>query len=298
MTQAKPRQTSSGVKRVACASDQSRDARAAPVDQRHNPPSEPVHQTDDPVVGMQVVGQSVWQRLSRMKDPLQHKDIVSLGIVQDVEVQGRTVMIRIVSSGGDRHLDEALVDAIRREVGSLDGVDTVRVRLGESPVVAEDADESIVHLNVLGPQSGLTSPGTEMMPEVDFSDWGQPDGPSSDTQIPQDRYEGWPPVFQWEVDPADPSIERGEAETVLGQWEYSIWWQTHPAGLVYVSIQAMQEDMAGPGSGRPHPMGRNVAVNLVYDTRRVGIIAVYGTARDFRPFVEAFRQAFDLTKEA
>ncbi len=41
-------------------------------------------------------------------------------------------------------------------------------------------------------------------------------------------------------------------------------------------------------------MGRAIAVNLVYDPRRTAIIAIYGTARDFRPFVEAFRQGYGL----
>ena len=71
---------------------------------------------------------------------------------------------------------------------------------------------------------------------------------------------------------------------------------SHPAELVYVSIQAMGEEQAS-GPERQHPMGRNVVVNLVYDRRREGIAAIYGTARDFRPFVDAFREAFGLDEE-
>lgn len=243
---------------------------------------------------MQVDGHGVWQKLRRMKDPVRHEDIVSMGIVRDVALHGRTVTIQVSPTGKDRYLDEALEDAIRREVGSLEGVDAVKIRRDESPVAGHDRD---VHLNVLGPQSGLSAAGMETTGQVDFSDWGQPGEPSSDLEIPQDRYAGWPPVFQWEVDPADPNIERGEAEVVLGEWEYSVWWQTHPAGLVYASLQALHEDLTADGPERPHPMGRNVAVNLVYDSRRSGIVAIYGTARDFRPFVEAFRQAFDITND-
>ncbi len=243
---------------------------------------------------MQVDGPGVWQTLRRMKDPVRHEDIVSMGLVRDVALHGGTVTIQVSPTGGDQFLDEALVDAIRREVGSLDGVDAVKIRRDEAPMAEPDR---AVHLNVLGPQSGMSASGMEATGQVDFSDWGQANGPSSDVEIPQDRYAGWPPVFQWEVDPADPDIERGETEVVLGEWEYSVWWQIHPTGLVYASLQALREDLADAGPERPHPMGRNVAVNLVFDSRRRGIVAIYGTARDFRPFVEAFRQAFGITND-
>ncbi len=105
------------------------------------------------------------------------------------------------------------------------------------------------------------------------------------------------PVFQWEIDPADLTGVDGETHIERDGWEYEIWWQNHPAGLVYVSIQALAEEQAS-GPARQHPMGRNVVVNLVYDRDRQGIVAIYGTARDFRPFVEAFRDGFGLTDES
>jgi hypothetical protein len=40
------------------------------------------------------------------------------------------------------------------------------------------------------------------------------------------------------------------------------------------------------------PAGRTEAVKLVYDRKRAGIVAIYGTVKDFRPFVEAFRRTF------
>jgi hypothetical protein len=105
-------------------------------------------------------------------------------------------------------------------------------------------------------------------------------------------YEGPIPVFQWDISPDHPEFEDGEVHVELGDWEFRIWWQEHPAGLVYVSIQALDEDDVDTGQERPHPMGRNVVVNLVYDHRRRGITAIYGTAIDFRPFVEAFRAGY------
>jgi hypothetical protein len=102
-------------------------------------------------------------------------------------------------------------------------------------------------------------------------------------------------VYQWDIDPTDPGGKRGEAHVTLDDWEYRMWWQVHPADLVYASIQAILDDTVSHGSSaRPHPVGRAIAVNLVYDPRRAAVVAIYGTANDFRPFVEAFRQGFGL----
>lgn len=105
-------------------------------------------------------------------------------------------------------------------------------------------------------------------------------------------------VFQWEVDSDDPSLASGSAEVRLGKWDYTLGWHVHPDDLVYASIQSLQEDRADAhGAARLHPTGRNVAVNLVYDRRRHGIVAIYGTAREFQPFVEAFARAYGIGRE-
>src|SRR5690606_11357580 len=95
----------------------------------------------------------------------------------------------------------------------------------------------------------------------------------------------WPPVLQWQIDPDNPDLESGEADVTQGDWDFAVWWQRHPDALIYVSIQALQRRDEGIGAGeRELPMGRNVVVNLVYDERRSAVVAIYGTARDFRPF--------------
>lgn len=130
----------------------------------------------------------------------------------------------------------------------------------------------------------------DLAPQAGYLDGGPAplDGPHGSRT---DRtWSGDPPVFQWEIDPADPALESGDAHVLLDEWEYSIWWQRHSEGLLYASLQALHRDEAG-GPERAHPLGRNVVVNLVYDEHRQGIVAIYGTARDFRPFVEAFRSA-------
>jgi hypothetical protein len=99
--------------------------------------------------------------------------------------------------------------------------------------------------------------------------------------------DGSPPVslrvFQWEIDPNDPNPERGEHDLTLNGREYRVWWQFHVSGLVYASVQATQTEHES-----------NVVANLVYDRTRDGVVAVYGTASDFGPFVEAFRRAYGI----
>ncbi len=112
------------------------------------------------------------------------------------------------------------------------------------------------------------------------------------------RWQGEVPVFQWEIDPTDPARQQyGESEVERGGWIFRIWWQVHPAGLVYASISAMADEEEERPQARHHPIGRNVAVNLVYDLRRQGVAAIYGTALDFRPFVEVFLEGFGVTKQ-
>lgn len=155
-----------------------------------------------------------------------------------------------------------------------------------TPLQAELLEEGVL------PQPdalGTSLRRADVAPEAGYTAAGPEPLPSPEPLMPQDRYDGWPPVLQWEIDPADPSLESGEAQLTLGEWDYDIWWQAHPAGLIYASLQALDEDGVVAGPERQHPLGRNVVVNLVYDRERRGVVAVYGTARDFRPFVEAFR---------
>lgn len=237
--------------------------------------------------------EKVWDRLRSMKDPALHRDIVSLGMVRDLQVAGGTVTVHLGSTGGDTHRDEALAAAIRRELDTLDGIERVVVSGGASAAggPADGSPEAgALHLPILdnaGPNPSLAAAG--LAPEAGYGPDGPEPLPSPQAEIPDERYAGWPPVYQWEIDPNDPAPESGEAQVRLADWEYDIWWQVHPAGLVYASIQALQDDPMTAGPQREHPMGRNVVVNVVYDRKRRAVVAVYGTARDFRPFIEAFR---------
>jgi hypothetical protein len=115
----------------------------------------------------------------------------------------------------------------------------------------------------------------------------QADSPGAD--------DSWPPVLQWQINPGNPDLVSGEADVSEDGWDFAVWWQRHPTGLLYVSIQALERRDDEAGIAERHlPMGRNVVVNLVYDEERQAVIAVYGTARDFRPFVSALRIGLGL----
>lgn len=133
-------------------------------------------------------------------------------------------------------------------------------------------------------------PRADIAPEVGYGERGPEPlgGPvfSEETSLPK--------VYQWEIDPANVNAESGTASIDFDGWEFNIWWQVHPADLVYVTIQAMCEDkVEHAGGARPHPVGRSEAVNLVYDFKREGVVAIYGTVKDFRPFVVAFHKGFN-----
>lgn len=107
-------------------------------------------------------------------------------------------------------------------------------------------------------------------------------------------YETGVQVMQWDIDPQDPLAMTCQHEIRMEDWDYRVWWQVHPGGdLLYVSMQAMKEDWVDHDNNAvPHPIGRSEAVNLVFDESRSAVVAIYGTVRDFRPFVKAFGLAY------
>ncbi len=252
--------------------------------------------------------EQAWDRLRAMKDPTSQRDIVSLGLARDVNLAKGVMTVQLMPPSGDAYGHEALATAIRRELGDLEGADRVVVSWA-NPVSdnhgVSSAEMSPLHLPVLdnggGPEFDAMNASlgrAGIAPGAGYGEGGPEQLPSPESEIPDDRYEGWPPVFQWEIDPADPTLVSGEEHIRIGDWEYDIWWQAHPADLIYASIQALADDTVTGGPERQHPTGRNVAVNVVYDRRREAVIAVYGTARDFRPFVEAFSMGCKLQEHA
>lgn len=247
--------------------------------------------------------------LRQMKDPVSQQDIVSLGLVEHVEVERGLARVQLTPPVTDAYQHEALAEAIRRTLGGIDGISEVSVKweksTGQCGCQSAAPDDAAVSLPVLqngsSPQlddlnAGLNIAG--VAPGAGYGEGGPEQIPSPELSASHHRYEGWPPVFQWDIDPADESLESGEEHVRIDDWEYEIWWQTHPSDVVYAALQALHDDPVTGGPERQHPIGRNVVVNLVYDRRREAVVAVYGTARDFRPFIEAFRIGCGLERQS
>lgn len=125
-----------------------------------------------------------------------------------------------------------------------------------------------------------------------------PPAPVADEPLPDQTASTWNvrlPVFQWEIDPTDTERRCGSAELKYLGWDFRMWWEKHPVGLVYASIQATQGSRENDWQGGwAFPPERTLAVNLVYDEQRQGIISIQGNARNLRPFIEAFLMGFGL----
>ncbi len=234
--------------------------------------------------------ETIWSKLQTMKDPKVGENIVASGTVQGVALTEGRAFVKLMQPESEAFEHQAIAGAIERELSAIDGIEKVSVSWDKpSSKRPEEVDHGRdgVSLTVLSETD--TVMGTGIAEEIGYGEFG-PDQPlAPEAEIPDAPWEGYPAVLQWQVDPSDSSIESGEATVQLLDWHFEIWWQKHPAKLMYVAIQAMHEDTFADGSERTHPVGRNVVVNIVFDEERQAVISVYGTAHDFRPFIEAFQ---------
>lgn len=107
-----------------------------------------------------------------------------------------------------------------------------------------------------------------------------------------DTDDGPLPLFQWQIATEAPANEAVKTKLNIGGWNFVVSWTVNPTeDLVYASLQA-RLGTSYAGKTRPNPAGRTEDVNLVFDRQRSGIVAIDGTVRDFRPFVEAFYRAY------
>lgn len=257
--------------------------------------------------------EAVKELLRQVRFPGRSRDIVGLGFVKSIGVEGTRIEIEFTP-------DSINVDKVRKMEADvrdlLGGLGFEQIELHTEPPYDDDSlllgGESVNPLQVDLREYGLEptpdpdaggsphikdllarsreqgrdvrqAPEPEEAPELAPVDG--PQGPSDPT------YNGPVPVFQWQVDPQLGGIEPQKVKLSIDSWNYVVIWLVHPAqDLVYASVHA-RHWVAYNGKTIPNPAGRTEAVNLVYDRQREGIVAIYGTVKDFRPFVEAFRRA-------
>ncbi|MDQ3818509.1 MAG: Mrp/NBP35 family ATP-binding protein [Acidobacteriota bacterium] len=77
----------------------------------------------------QVSEQSVLDALRQIKDPDLHKDIVSLGFIKDLKIEGGDISFRIVLTTPACPVKDQMEGAAKEVVGSLPGVTSVNVKM-------------------------------------------------------------------------------------------------------------------------------------------------------------------------
>src|SRR5690349_6229237 len=77
----------------------------------------------------QISEQSVLDALRQIKDPDLHKDIVTLGFIKDLKIDGGNVSFRIVLTTPACPVKDEMEGAAREIVGSLPGVSGVHVTM-------------------------------------------------------------------------------------------------------------------------------------------------------------------------
>ena len=249
------------------------------------------------------------------------RDIVSAGFVKEIttEISGVVVHFRPNSTNAQKinQMEQGIRDALERaDIHNVEVATSLPFNEDDmtlrSPITSEsdsdfEIDRAITGDGMMNPlQAELQQDGILPDPDVLRGDVAssehdpaaglaqEPPEPFEGPVADGTTYDGVLAVYQWEIDPHDASAESAETSVKIDDWEIRVWWQVHPTGdLVYASLQAMREDWADHvGSARQHPVGRSAAVNLVFDSNRQAVLAIYGTVRDFRPFVEAFRLAY------
>ena len=77
----------------------------------------------------QLTEQSVLDALRQVQDPDLHKDIVTLGFIRDLKIEGGNVSFRIVLTTPACPVKEQMEGAARELVGALPGVESVQVKM-------------------------------------------------------------------------------------------------------------------------------------------------------------------------
>jgi metal-sulfur cluster biosynthetic enzyme len=260
--------------------------------------------------------EEVKELLRQVPCPGRSRDIVALGFIHGIGVQGSNVMVEFkpdttnvakvltMEEGIRAVLRKAQFQDIELETEPpydddamlLGGASTnpLQVDLNEygiepTPDIVEgDGQRARNLLSPEPPKEGSAAAQLADAAVEELSDFAseEPQGNLDPT------YDGPLPVFQWQIDPEGADSEAVKTKLSVDSWNFVVCWLVHPSqDLVYASLQARHWISYG-GKARPNPAGRTEGVNLVYDRKRAGVVAIYGTVKDFRPFVEAFRRAF------
>ncbi|RKT46351.1 iron-sulfur cluster assembly protein [Thiocapsa rosea] len=264
--------------------------------------------------------EEVKELLRQIRFPGRSRDVVSLGFVKSVAVQGTNIEVEFTPDSINAEKVTAMENETRALLQGL-GFETIEIHteppydddsmlLGGASMnplqvdlkeygldpIPDPSHGGAPHLKDLlaGAEDKERKPPPTSPPTSEIPDAFDPpivDGPQGNADP---TYNGPVPVFQWQINPEDPDAQerQGKVKLSIGSWNYVVLWSIHAEeDLVYASVHA-RHWIYYDGKARPNPAGRTEGVNLVYDRRRGGVVAIYGTVKDFRPFVEAYRRAY------
>ena len=253
--------------------------------------------------------------LRQVRFPGRSRDLVSLGFVKRIAVEGSSIEVEITPDSINAEkvatmerevhalLREARFEAI--EIHTEPPYDDDSLLLGGASVNPLQVDLREYGLDPIPDPAHGGAPHLKDLLAAGEDKPQKPKGPPTEppvgfepppTEGPQGNadptYEGPLPVFQWQVDPEATETTTHKVKLSIESWNYVVLWLEHATeDLVYASVHA-RHWIYYNGEARPNPAGRTEGVNLVLDRKRAGIVAIYGTVKDFRPFVEAFRRAY------
>jgi hypothetical protein len=261
----------------------------------------------------QMKPEEVKDMLRQAPCPGTSRDVVALGFIHGVGVQGSHVMVEFRPDTTNVQKVLEMEEGIRKVLRNA-GFETIELEteppFDDDSMLLGGASVNPLQINLgeygIEPTPDLVEGKGKRVRNLLSPEPPEPGGPAAqladdaeerlDTEGPQGAadpgYDGPLPVFQWQIDPETAGQDAAKVRLSIDSWNYVVCWAVHRGqDLVYASLQARHWISYG-GKSRPNPAGRTEGVNLVYDRKRGGVIAIYGTVRDFRPFVEAFRRAF------
>jgi ATP-binding protein involved in chromosome partitioning len=107
-----------------------------------------------------VTGERVLEALRTVNDPDLHRDLVTLGMIEEVQIQGGTVSFTLVLTTSACPLKDEIEAEARAAVAAVPGVDTVeirttsRVRKPKDPTADRKALEGVAHVIAIGSGKG------------------------------------------------------------------------------------------------------------------------------------------------
>jgi metal-sulfur cluster biosynthetic enzyme len=210
----------------------------------------------------ELIVKEIIERLRRVAYPGARGDVVSWGLIKEIGVDGRTLTICFTPNTQDSDKIERIEKGINAALAGLPHFDEIAVKRAKSLTLDAQYD---IH--------GATKAQSDLLKQA--------------------PYNGNVSVLQWDGALREAAAEAGEEVIKLGDREIGVWWQVHPMGLVYASMQAIFDDWSNQ-EGLPaiHQVGASDEVHLVYDHDRNAVVAIYGTVPDFKPFLAAFCHAY------